>query len=92
MALSVRKNCDAKLQKISELKLQIEHLKSELQSYAVSLHQLSSETARGGVKRIAASLSIPLTSGDFIVAAELHSGCAVSRRECFEGFEREAAA
>ena len=27
------KNCDAKLQKIYELKLQIEHLKSELQSY-----------------------------------------------------------
>ena len=33
------KNCDAKQQKTSELKLQIEHLKSELQSYVASLHR-----------------------------------------------------
>ena len=26
-----------------------------------------------------------------IVAVELHSGCAASRRGCFEGIEREAA-
>ena len=31
------KRCDAKLQKVSELKLQIEHLKSELQSYVYSI-------------------------------------------------------
>ena len=62
------------------IKLQREHLKSELQSYVASLHRKpSSETVRGGVKRKAASLSIPLTSGDFIVAVELHSGCAASR-------------
>ena len=55
------KNCDVKLQKISELKLQIEHLKSELQSYVASLplhRKPSSETVRG-VKRKATHLSIP---------------------------------
>ena len=50
------KSCDAKLQKISELKLQIEHLKSELQSYVASLHRKPSSEA---VKRKAVSLSIP---------------------------------
>ena len=34
---------------------------------------------------------LTMTYGDFTVAVELHSGCATSRRECFEGVEREAA-
>ena len=67
------KSCDAKLPKISELKLQIEHLKSEVQSYVASLHcKPSSETVRGGVKRKAAPLSIP----------SKHSRLEVAQPEC----------